>query len=91
MSARLLLAFIAAALLLGACATDTVVLLPREDGSTGAIAASRNGAEVVLPIIFLFGAYVIVNGHLSAGGGFQGGQSWPPASCCWCSRAHRRS
>ncbi|MCV3737282.1 sodium:proton antiporter [Rhizobium sp. TRM96647] len=32
-----------------------------------------NGAEVVLPIAFLFGAYVIVNGHLSAGGGFQGG------------------
>ncbi|MFD1327212.1 hydrogen gas-evolving membrane-bound hydrogenase subunit E [Mycoplana ramosa] len=33
----------------------------------------RNGAEVVLPLIFLFGAYVIKNGHLSAGGGFQGG------------------
>jgi multicomponent Na+:H+ antiporter subunit B len=33
----------------------------------------RNGAEVVLPLIFLFGAYVIINGHLSAGGGFQGG------------------
>ena len=33
----------------------------------------RNGAEVVLPLIFLFGAYVILNGHLSAGGGFQGG------------------
>ena len=32
-----------------------------------------NGAGVVLPIIFLFGAYVIANGHLSAGGGFQGG------------------
>ncbi len=32
-----------------------------------------NGAEVVLPVAFLFGAYVIVNGHLSAGGGFQGG------------------
>ena len=32
-----------------------------------------NGAQVVLPIAFLFGAYVIVNGHLSAGGGFQGG------------------
>lgn len=32
-----------------------------------------NGAEVVLPIALLFGAYVIVNGHLSAGGGFQGG------------------
>ncbi|NLS07545.1 sodium:proton antiporter [Rhizobium sp. P32RR-XVIII] len=33
----------------------------------------RNGAEVVLPLIFLFGIYVIINGHLSAGGGFQGG------------------
>jgi multicomponent Na+:H+ antiporter subunit B len=33
----------------------------------------QNGAEVVLPLIFLFGAYVILNGHLSAGGGFQGG------------------
>lgn len=33
----------------------------------------RNGADVVLPLIFLFGAYVILNGHLSAGGGFQGG------------------
>jgi len=33
----------------------------------------RSGAEVVLPLIFLFGAYVIMNGHLSAGGGFQGG------------------
>lgn len=32
-----------------------------------------NGAEVVLPVIFLFGVYVIANGHLSAGGGFQGG------------------
>ena len=33
----------------------------------------RNGAEIILPLIFLFGAYVIMNGHLSAGGGFQGG------------------
>lgn len=32
-----------------------------------------NGAEIILPLIFLFGAYVIKNGHLSAGGGFQGG------------------
>ena len=28
---------------------------------------------MLLPLIFAFGAYVIVNGHLSAGGGFQGG------------------
>lgn len=41
----------------------------------------RNGAEVVLPLIFLFGAYVIMNGHLSAGGGFQGAQSLLPVSC----------
>lgn len=33
----------------------------------------RTGTDVLLPLIFVFGAYVIVNGHLSAGGGFQGG------------------
>lgn len=33
----------------------------------------RTGVGVLLPLIFTFGAYVIVNGHLSAGGGFQGG------------------
>jgi multicomponent Na+:H+ antiporter subunit B len=33
----------------------------------------ENGAKIILPLIFLFGAYVIMNGHLSAGGGFQGG------------------
>ncbi|RTL50189.1 MAG: sodium:proton antiporter [Bradyrhizobiaceae bacterium] len=31
------------------------------------------GMQVLLPLILVFGAYVIVNGHLSAGGGFQGG------------------
>ncbi|WP_269930976.1 hydrogen gas-evolving membrane-bound hydrogenase subunit E [Aminobacter sp. HY435] len=33
----------------------------------------ENGTVVILPLIFLFGGYVIMNGHLSAGGGFQGG------------------
>lgn len=33
----------------------------------------RTGTEILLPLIFTFGAYVIANGHLSAGGGFQGG------------------
>ncbi|MFC0217439.1 multicomponent Na+:H+ antiporter subunit B [Pseudochelatococcus lubricantis] len=33
----------------------------------------ETGAATLLPLIFLFGAYVIANGHLSAGGGFQGG------------------
>ena len=27
----------------------------------------------LMPVIFLFGAYVVVNGHLSPGGGFSGG------------------
>ncbi|HEY1608660.1 MAG TPA: hydrogen gas-evolving membrane-bound hydrogenase subunit E [Paraburkholderia sp.] len=31
------------------------------------------GAQILLPLMLTFGAYVIVNGHLSAGGGFQGG------------------
>ena len=33
----------------------------------------RTGTKILLPVIFTFGAYVIANGHLSAGGGFQGG------------------
>jgi multicomponent Na+:H+ antiporter subunit B len=31
------------------------------------------GANILLPIILVFGAYLIANGHLSPGGGFQGG------------------
>lgn len=48
-SRQLALTLVAAALL-GACATshDTIVLLPKADGSTGAIAASRDGKEVLL-------------------------------------------
>ncbi len=30
-------------------------------------------AELLTPMIFLFGIYVFVNGHLTPGGGFQGG------------------
>jgi multicomponent Na+:H+ antiporter subunit B len=33
----------------------------------------RNGAAVLVPLISIFAAYIIMNGHLSAGGGFQGG------------------
>ena len=31
------------------------------------------GAKVLFPLIILFGIYIIVHGHLSPGGGFQGG------------------
>ncbi len=33
----------------------------------------RTIARVLVPMIFLFGFYVLVNGHLSPGGGFSGG------------------
>lgn len=47
---RALLVSLLATSLLAACATsrDTIVLLPKEDGSTGAIAASRGGEQVLL-------------------------------------------
>lgn len=31
------------------------------------------GSRVIIPLIVLFGAYVFLHGHLSPGGGFQGG------------------
>jgi multicomponent Na+:H+ antiporter subunit B len=44
---------------------------PRLSSNPGEIIDS--GHMALLPIIVLFGAYVILFGHLSAGGGFQGG------------------
>jgi len=31
------------------------------------------GARMLVPVILLFGAYIFINGHLTPGGGFQGG------------------
>ncbi|MCA0043265.1 Na(+)/H(+) antiporter subunit B [Celeribacter litoreus] len=33
----------------------------------------QTGARMLVPVILLFGAYVFINGHLTPGGGFQGG------------------
>ena len=33
----------------------------------------RGTARVLVPVILLFGVYVILNGHLGPGGGFAGG------------------
>ena len=33
----------------------------------------QSGTQILLPLIAIFAAYIIMNGHLSAGGGFQGG------------------
>jgi multicomponent Na+:H+ antiporter subunit B len=67
-------------------AASVGVLLKEESDATSATAAEETtsvrrpageivhtGKQVLLPMILTFGAYVIVNGHLSAGGGFQGG------------------
>jgi multicomponent Na+:H+ antiporter subunit B len=33
----------------------------------------QSGSQILVPLISIFAAYIIMNGHLSAGGGFQGG------------------
>jgi multicomponent Na+:H+ antiporter subunit B len=33
----------------------------------------QSGTQILSPLIAIFAAYIIMNGHLSAGGGFQGG------------------
>ena len=33
----------------------------------------QSAARLLTPLIFIFGAYIILNGHLSPGGGFSGG------------------
>jgi multicomponent Na+:H+ antiporter subunit B len=53
-------------------------MLPGSGQGSGTASASPGeivqvGTQILLPLILTFGAYVIVNGHLSAGGGFQGG------------------
>jgi len=48
----------------------------RETGESPRTPASelvQTAAQLLMPMVFLFGVYVFVNGHLSPGGGFQGG------------------
>ena len=42
-----------------------------QDGEAGFIL--RTAADVLYPFLMLLGAYIIVHGHLTPGGGFQGG------------------
>src|SRR5262245_2672073 len=49
---------------------------PRRDAPQPTRQASeivRTGAQILVPLIAIFAVYIITNGHLSAGGGFQGG------------------
>lgn len=56
------------------------LLLGRRERDRGAPAPRKPASEIVqtaaqllMPMVFLFGIYVFINGHLSPGGGFQGG------------------
>ena len=67
------------------CATITVlILLQASKKKKGVIdedmlfephddAILRLSAKILVPVIMLFGIYVVLNGHLSPGGGFSGG------------------
>jgi len=33
----------------------------------------RTMSDIIAPLIFVYGAYVIIHGHMTPGGGFQGG------------------
>ena len=44
---------------------------PKEDEELSLIV--KTAARILFPMIFLFGVYVFVHGHLTPGGGFQGG------------------
>jgi len=44
-----------------------------KDKSKRASLILRTGSHLLFPLILLFGAYVFVHGHLTPGGGFQGG------------------
>jgi len=60
-------------------ATGVGVLLKRREQQSGAFEKRpaselvRTGSLFLVPLIVLFGIYIFVNGHLSPGGGFQGG------------------
>jgi multicomponent Na+:H+ antiporter subunit B len=43
------------------------------ESKTQASEIVRTATQILLPLIAIFAAYIIMNGHISAGGGFQGG------------------
>ncbi len=52
------------------------VRAPRSVAGAGVLPSGEllnTGSRLLVPLIALFGAYVFVNGHLTPGGGFQGG------------------
>ena len=45
----------------------------KEDKKRKASLILRTGSRILFPLILLFGAYIFIHGHLTPGGGFQGG------------------
>lgn len=45
----------------------------KQQQKTPASELVRTSIQFLLPLIFLLGAYIFINGHLTPGGGFQGG------------------
>jgi multicomponent Na+:H+ antiporter subunit B len=43
------------------------------DAATPASEIVQSATQIMVPLIAIFAAYIIMNGHISAGGGFQGG------------------
>ncbi len=64
-------------LFLAASGVGAVLFLGKSGHTTirrlTANAILRTGSRVLFPILVLYGIYIIVHGHLSPGGGFQGG------------------
>jgi multicomponent Na+:H+ antiporter subunit B len=69
----LFLSAAAVGLLLGLSAKTAGTEGQPKESKTEASELVQTTVEYLLPIIFLFGAYIFINGHLTPGGGFQGG------------------
>ncbi len=67
----LLLASTGVALLLGRREEEDEQVLPKERREASEFV--QTGTGLLVPVIMMFGAYIFLNGHLSPGGGFQGG------------------
>lgn len=46
---------------------------PKSEPATPASEIVQSATQIMVPLIAIFAAYIIMNGHISAGGGFQGG------------------
>jgi len=63
-------------LFVAAVSLGTVLFLgetPRSEEKNEASLIVRTGSKVLFPLIVLLGVYIFLHGHLSPGGGFQGG------------------